>query len=334
MGTATKYMHRNMDIDSNEEAAEPPQASVAGSLLEELASLRQHLQDRIRHLDEITRRATERERGTPPPVDSTIELSKLTVTANPADEGTKRRETGKGSKTKGAELVAEALGKMDTGGSSSKKKGGGSGDGSQNFFDCNICLEMAKEPVVTCCGHLFCRACFDGLECEYSNARVCPVCEGEVIESGITPIYGKGNVSGTSDSRGPPPPPAHRVETFRRQLVGMGEPSATTRSLQRLENFTAMLADRLQAESQTLNTAPSPISWLMSQGAFSSLLSSLNSATNSTETLLVDLYSYIQHNRIEEDDSESDSDSDSESESESDSQSRSQSQSQSQSADS
>jgi hypothetical protein len=27
------------------------------------------------------------------------------------------------------------------------------------LFECNICLEMAKEPIVTLCGHLFCWPC-------------------------------------------------------------------------------------------------------------------------------------------------------------------------------
>ena len=27
-------------------------------------------------------------------------------------------------------------------------------------YDCNICLEIANEPIITTCGHLFCWPCF------------------------------------------------------------------------------------------------------------------------------------------------------------------------------
>ncbi|KAF9602876.1 hypothetical protein IFM89_031822 [Coptis chinensis] len=76
------------------------------------------------------------------------------------------------------------------------------GNGMANF-DCNVCLDVAKEPVVPSCGHLFWLAVFISVVA-YSprDHRECLVCKGEVIEPDITPIYGRGNSKKESGKRG------------------------------------------------------------------------------------------------------------------------------------
>ncbi|GKV25852.1 hypothetical protein SLEP1_g35234 [Rubroshorea leprosula] len=99
------------------------------------------------------------------------------------------------------------------------EKGSGN-DGS--FFDCNICLDLAKDPVVTCCGHLFCWSCLYRWLNVHSYAKECPVCKGEVTIKTVTPIYGRGNASrGVEDDSGlkiPRRPHARRVESFRQTI--------------------------------------------------------------------------------------------------------------------
>ncbi|CAA7406540.1 unnamed protein product [Spirodela intermedia] len=95
-------------------------------------------------------------------------------------------------------------------------------------FECNICLDLAEEPVVTSCGHLFCWPCLYQwlhLHCSHSE---CPVCKGEVIEATITPVYGRGNAGsksqkgrkdvGDSGLKIPPRPRGRRVESWRQRI--------------------------------------------------------------------------------------------------------------------
>ncbi|KAF8102181.1 hypothetical protein N665_0201s0461 [Sinapis alba] len=94
-----------------------------------------------------------------------------------------------------------------------------SGDG--NFFDCNICLDLSKEPVLTCCGHLYCWPClFQWLH--ISDAKECPVCKGEVTAKTVTPIYGRGNhkreVEESLDTKIPMRPHARRIESLRNTI--------------------------------------------------------------------------------------------------------------------
>ncbi|ONK79953.1 uncharacterized protein A4U43_C01F12180 [Asparagus officinalis] len=90
-------------------------------------------------------------------------------------------------------------------------------------FGCNICLELAKEPVVTCCGHLFCWPCLYQWLHIHCDFKECPVCKGKVTESNVVPIYGRGNSSKREEGNNegleiPPRPQGNRTESLRQQL--------------------------------------------------------------------------------------------------------------------
>ncbi|KAL4380073.1 hypothetical protein GQ457_02G041030 [Hibiscus cannabinus] len=97
---------------------------------------------------------------------------------------------------------------------------GVSNDGS--FFDCNICLDLSREPVVTCCGHLFCWSCLYRWLHVHSDANECPVCKGEVTIKTLTPIFGRGNVihepEEDSGFKIPPRPTGRRVDSWRQTI--------------------------------------------------------------------------------------------------------------------
>ncbi|KAI3919536.1 hypothetical protein MKX01_018359 [Papaver californicum] len=94
-------------------------------------------------------------------------------------------------------------------------------------FDCNVCLDVAKEPVVTSCGHLFCWPCLYQWLHLHSDHKECPVCKGEVMESNITPIYGRGSSVMDEKKEGeeensslkiPPRPCGRRLEGIRQRI--------------------------------------------------------------------------------------------------------------------
>ncbi|XP_062233890.1 E3 ubiquitin-protein ligase RMA1-like [Phragmites australis] len=62
---------------------------------------------------------------------------------------------------------------------------------------CSICLE----PVVTRCGHLYCRPCmYRWLDSKQHDVGRCPVCKAAVSEEHLVPLYGRGCSSGTTGS--------------------------------------------------------------------------------------------------------------------------------------
>lgn len=79
-----------------------------------------------------------------------------------------------------------------------KRKDGAEETEEQILFSCNICYELASEPVVTLCGHLYCWPClFRWLQVQ-TNCRTCPVCKAGVDRDKVIPVYGRG---GNEDPR-------------------------------------------------------------------------------------------------------------------------------------
>ena len=65
---------------------------------------------------------------------------------------------------------------------SSKKQSG-------NNFECTICLETAKEPVLTKCGHMYCWPCiYNWLDSKGGKAK-CPNCKNLITKDDLIPVY-------------------------------------------------------------------------------------------------------------------------------------------------
>ena len=61
-------------------------------------------------------------------------------------------------------------------------------------FECNICLDLANDPIVTLCGHLFCRSCLCDWLQNYSLCQECPVCKALVKDETLISLN-RGNTS-------------------------------------------------------------------------------------------------------------------------------------------
>ncbi|KAK2994800.1 hypothetical protein RJ640_021032 [Escallonia rubra] len=82
---------------------------------------------------------------------------------------------------------------------------GGNNDASD--FDCNICLDLAQDPIVTLCGHLYCWPCLYKWLYLHSSLKECPVCKAFIEEAKLVPLYGRGK-----NSTDPRSKPIHGVE--------------------------------------------------------------------------------------------------------------------------
>ncbi|CAM9545005.1 unnamed protein product [Bubo scandiacus] len=102
-----------------------------------------------------------------------------------------------------------------TGGTSGSSSSNGAGDNANqdNTFECNICLDTAKDAVISLCGHLFCWPCLHQWLETRPNRQVCPVCKAGISRDKVIPLYGRGS-TGQQDPREktPPRPQGQRPE--------------------------------------------------------------------------------------------------------------------------
>lgn len=95
------------------------------------------------------------------------------------------------------------------------------------YFDCNICLDTARDPVVTLCGHLYCWPCiYKWLHVVHSSLESdkqpdCPVCKARISETSLIPLYGRGDTQSDPDAKQshlnlplPRRPPGVRAESM------------------------------------------------------------------------------------------------------------------------
>ena len=68
-------------------------------------------------------------------------------------------------------------------------------------FECNICFELAQDPIVTLCGHLYCWPCLYEWLQVHSHSHECPICKALIEEHKLVPIYGRGKASSDPRSR-------------------------------------------------------------------------------------------------------------------------------------
>ncbi|CAM8902235.1 unnamed protein product [Rhodiola kirilowii] len=83
---------------------------------------------------------------------------------------------------------------------------GGSNTNDTGDFECNICLDLAQDPIVTLCGHLFCWPCLYRWLHHHSYSQECPVCKALIQEEKLVPLYGRGKKREREDPRSKPIP--------------------------------------------------------------------------------------------------------------------------------
>jgi len=83
----------------------------------------------------------------------------------------------------------------------------------ERAFECNICLDVARDAVISMCGHLFCWPCIHQWMETRPNRQICPVCKAGISRDKVIPLYGRGNPDGKDPrDKVPPRPQGQRSE--------------------------------------------------------------------------------------------------------------------------
>lgn len=97
--------------------------------------------------------------------------------------------------------------------SSDKNKADGEDKKDESIFECNICLDTAKDAVVSLCGHLFCWPCLHQWLETRPTRQLCPVCKAAISKEKVIPLYGRGSTNQQDPrTKVPPRPAGQRVE--------------------------------------------------------------------------------------------------------------------------
>ncbi|BES95532.1 RING finger protein [Nesidiocoris tenuis] len=91
------------------------------------------------------------------------------------------------------------------------------------MYECNICLDTAKDAVVSMCGHLFCWPCLHQWLETRPMKQLCPVCKAAISKDKVIPLYGRGSKQ-QEDPRNkvPPRPAGQRTEPEHTGFPGFG----------------------------------------------------------------------------------------------------------------
>ncbi|KAK8968987.1 E3 ubiquitin-protein ligase RMA1H1 [Platanthera guangdongensis] len=98
---------------------------------------------------------------------------------------------------RGGESTREDIPNISNSGSSTNNNDTGS-------FECNICFELAQDPIVTLCGHLYCWPCLYEWLHGHAHSSECPVCKAIIEENKLVPLYGRGKTSTDPRSKSNP----------------------------------------------------------------------------------------------------------------------------------